>query len=132
MRLNLNKRQVIGIAIAIGVVGLALGLVLVIHPHFVHTPSSMNTTPISIKVLHPVVTPLTKKTFINTSQHANAVKRAGTVAWGYLPTGGKGMRLVTVPNGLRNVFAIAAGYDHITVLTTDPSVCIWKGNFIYK
>ena len=50
-----------------------------------------------------------------------AVNDGTVVAWGYFPTGGKWMRNVTVPEGLHNVFAIAAGDNHCTVLTTDPA-----------
>src|SRR5439155_11134015 len=57
-------------------------------------------------------------------QHSLALKADGTVtAWGYNSSG-----QCTVPSGLSNVMAIAAGRVHSAALKNDGTVVSWGGN----
>ncbi|MFF2887867.1 RCC1 domain-containing protein [Paenibacillus sp. NPDC057967] len=61
---------------------------------------------------------------VSSNQHALAVKKDGTViAWGNNNYGE-----ATVPSGLRNVTAVAAGYEYSLALSQDGKVTGWGNN----
>ncbi|WP_182914122.1 hypothetical protein [Paenibacillus sp. 1011MAR3C5] len=61
---------------------------------------------------------------VSRSQHALAMKKDGTViAWGNNNNGE-----ATVPSGLRNVTAVAAGYEYSLALSQDGKVTGWGSN----